>query len=60
MPTVALHSHYWQTTSPPVEPPIGGSGSGGFTPWQITTIGKSGFGLTVTAWLMTLVRHTTS
>lgn len=38
MPTVALHSHYWQTQA--VEPPIGpgASGVGGYPDWQQTVL----------------------
>ena len=38
MPTLMNHSHYWQTA---VEAPPdvgGGSGSGGFTPWQVVIL----------------------
>jgi hypothetical protein len=38
MPTVALHSHYWQTQAP--EPVIGpgASGSGGYPNWQMNIL----------------------
>jgi hypothetical protein len=38
MPTVALHSHYWQTQTP--EPPLlpGGGGGPGYPAWQINIV----------------------
>jgi len=43
MPSVALHSHYWQTQAPEVPILPGASGSGGYVTWQITTITAMGF-----------------
>jgi hypothetical protein len=40
MPTVALHSHYWQTqAATPPGPSAGSSRGGGYTAWQATIIG---------------------
>lgn len=45
MPTAALHSHFWSDTvaGGGADPPIGASASGGYVPWQITTIRAGGF-----------------
>ena len=54
MPTLALHSQYWQTTAGEPEPPIGGSAPGGYIPWKTTITVNGGFGVGVVLWLMVL------
>jgi hypothetical protein len=50
MPSVALHSHYWQTQAPEVPVVPGASGSGGYPNWQMTVVGVWAF------WLLTATR----
>lgn len=39
MPSLAFHSHYWQTQTPEPEIGPGASGQGGYPPWQMTVVG---------------------
>lgn len=56
MPSAAFHSNYWATQGPPVQEPIGGSGDGGYTPWQTTVLNPTGgFGVSVSAVLWAIV-----
>jgi hypothetical protein len=38
VPTVALHSHYWQNQPIPPEITPGASGSGGYPNWQMNIV----------------------